>query len=332
MHFEPSAGQEAGKPWIVVIGTSSGGGEALEQLAADLKPGLNACVLVVRHMSPAASAAHLAKRMQTRCPLVCSAAKEGAALMAGQIHVAQADHHLLVDESKIWVVRGARENRWRPAIDTLFRSAAVSHRSRTIGVLLTGYLDDGVAGLAAVKKCGGISVVQDPVDCDQPDLPQNALDRVDVDFCVPLSQLGDLLNRLVESEPAAPVPIPAEIEVEARISNHMAGGMAALQEWGIKSSQTCPDCGGVLWESKPGMPKTFRCHTGHAFASETLDAANLEKIDETLWVALRLFQEREALLQKMASSTSGITRESLNDRLQEVGGHIRRFQDLLGIH
>jgi len=316
---------------LVVIGTSAGGYDALQELLALLPVDFNAAILIVKHLPPYASADTLVGRLQRSCRLHCEVAVDGAPITRGRVYLARADHHLLVDRNKIWVTRGARENRWRPAIDSLFRSAAVAHSTGVIGVILTGYLDDGVAGLTAVKRCGGLAIVQDPVDADHPELPLNALDRVEVDHCVPLQQIPPLLVRLVDIHPAAAAPVPPDIATEARISLTAASTIQDLSDWGLTAPITCPDCGGVLFENKGGGTLHLRCHTGHTFGPDSLNVAQTQKIEQTLWVALRLFQEKREVLAKLLKESCGPSWDSVRERIQETEGHALRIKEILGI-
>jgi two-component system chemotaxis response regulator CheB len=249
-------------------------------------------------------------------------------LQPGHICVAPTDRHLLIDESKVWVVRGPRENRWRPAIDTLFRSAAVSHRSRVIGVILTGFLDDGTAGLSAIKRCGGICIVQDPDDAAFPDMPRTALANVAVDYCVPLAEIGGLITRLVAKQSVAAPAIPRDLLTEARIARSALSQIATVDSIGEKTPLTCPDCGGVLWElNGDGIPR-FRCHTGHAYTSDQLLQAQSSRIEETLWRALRMFEERKNLLKTM-SAGGKVDSTSAEERILQAEEDIRRLRGIL---
>ncbi|RYD78304.1 MAG: chemotaxis protein CheB [Verrucomicrobiaceae bacterium] len=258
---------------VIVIGASAGGTEAVEQLVAGLAPDIRAAVLIVRHLPAETPASFLVRRLRSRTTIPCLEAKEGAELLSAHVVIAPSDNHLLVDGSRTRVVHGPRENRWRPSVDTLFRSAAVSHGSRVIGVILSGMLDDGTAGMSAIKSCGGICVVQDPEEAAYPDMPRNVLNNVTVDHCAPVAEIASLLGRLVDERVPAAEPLPPDILVEDRIARSAVSDMDAVEELGERSVLTCPDCGGVLWRlSNDGFPR-FRCHTGHVYSPEQLEAA-----------------------------------------------------------
>ena len=180
---------------IIVVGASAGGVNALATLAEGLPPDLPASVLVALHLAPGVTSI-LPEILARAGRLPAVHPKDGEAYEKGKIYVAPPDHHLLVREGHLRLTRGARENLHRPAIDPLFRSAALAHGPRVIGVVLTGSLDDGTAGLSAVKRCGGTAVVQDPSDASHPSMPAAALKNVAVDHSVPLSEMAALLARL----------------------------------------------------------------------------------------------------------------------------------------
>ncbi len=313
---------------IVVVGTSSGGSEALAKLAEALPESLDACVFIVRHLSPESSASYIVSQLRKHTKLPCHEARDGALLQPGHICVAPADNHLLIDDSKVWVVHGPRENRWRPSIDALFRSAAVAHRNRVIGVVLSGSLDDGTAGLLAIKRCGGICIVQDPDDAAFPDMPRNALSNVAVDHCVPLAHIGGLIGKMVGKQSASAPAVPTDLLVEARIALSALSEMGTVETIGERTALTCPDCGGVLWEVNGGGFSRFRCHTGHAYSPDQLLCAQSVRIEETLWRALRMFEERKNLLKTMISGGRFIT-ASTSEQLSQAEEDIRRLRTML---
>jgi len=155
---------------------------------------------------------------------------------------------MLIGKKKMLVTKGARENRYRPGIDPLFRSAAVSHGPAVIGVILTGMLDDGTAGMAAIKQCGGITVVQEPKDAAYPDMPQNALNNVKVDYCIAIAEMGSLLEKLTHQPRGEFKPIPRDVRTEAVIAERVLSDVAEVNSLGEQVPYNCPNCGGVLWE------------------------------------------------------------------------------------
>jgi two-component system chemotaxis response regulator CheB len=312
------------KPRVIVVGASSGGTEAVGQLLQLLPKDLMSCVLVVRHLAPELSASYLARRLSDYGGIPCVEARDGGPIVPGRAFIAPADHHLLIDEDKLWVVHGARENRWRPSIDTLFRSAAVSHRNGVLGVVLSGLLDDGVAGMAAIKACGGITLVQDPHEAACPDLPRNVLRNVEVDHCLRVADLANAITDLVLRDPPAGITVPYEITAEARIAKDVAVGIQNTEPLGERTGYTCPDCGGLLWEVFTGACRHYRCHTGHSFGPATLLAAQKNQIEHTLWAALRMFEERKNLLKNMSWDA-----RSIMERMDEADRHIDILRSLL---
>jgi len=289
---------------IVAIGASAGGVRVLLQLAAALPTPLPAALLVVLHVGTHRSL--LPELMGARGDNPVLHPADGQPVQPGTIYVAPPDHHMLVASGAIRLQRGPKENHARPAIDPLFRSVALEYGPRAIGVVLSGRLDDGTAGLQAIRQCGGLAVVQDPDDAEQPDMPASALAHVAVDHCVPASRLADTLMALVEQPVIAVAPaVPASLASEQAISIGADDPMQHLNAIGTRSRFACPDCNGVLWELNGSRPKRYRCHTGHGFTLRGLAHTQAESTDEALWSALRALQEREALLRELAVAGTG---------------------------
>lgn len=289
---------------VVVIGASAGGMDALTRLVAQLPKDFPAAIFVVNHMSADSTGVAVLNGMRASGSLECTQARDEEAINGNHIYLAPADNHLLVLKGKVRVTKGARENRSRPAIDPLFRSAAVAYRSRVIGVVLTGYLDDGTAGLLAIQRCGGVCVVQDPRDAAYPDMPRNAMKRVKVDHSVPLAEMGALLTGLISRRRVKDHPVPKDIAIEAKIAERVLSDVGSVDALGDQVPFNCPNCGGVLWEIEKGTSLRYRCHTGHSFSCDVLLAEQTRKIEETMWVALRMFEERRNLLVTMSDRNS----------------------------
>jgi two-component system chemotaxis response regulator CheB len=237
--------------------------------------------------------------------------------------VAPPDHHLLIEPGVVRATRGPKENRFRPAIDPLFRSAAQTYGPRVIGVILTGYLDDGTAGLWTIKKLGGTAVVQDPNDAVIPFMPQNALAHVDVDYCLPLDEIAPLLVRLTTAatDEKGVYPVPKEVQIEIDIAKEQKALDAGVLELGEPSNYACPECHGVLLQLKEGTRSRFRCHTGHAYSIESLMADITAKMDDAVWNSIRAFDEGELFMRHMAEHLgSGENRaaESFLKRAEDV--------------
>jgi two-component system chemotaxis response regulator CheB len=315
---------------VIVVGASAGGLDALVRLVSQLPAKLPAAVMVVQHMSADASADVLVSALQSAAELECSEARNGAPIKAGHIYVAPADQHLLLSGRKMLVTKGARENRSRPGIDPLFRSAAVAHGNRTIGVLLTGQLDDGTAGLIAIKRCGGTCVVQDPRDAAYPAMPSNALHHAEVDHCVPIAAMGALLGSLLKKQPKKLLRVPKDVAIEARIAERVLSDLESVNALGKQVPFNCPGCGGVLWEVTAGKGgHRYRCHTGHSYTASVLLAEQAAKIEETLWVALRMFEERRNLLSTVAKAKRGAAARAADERARESSVHVERIRAML---
>ena len=291
---------------IVVIGASAGGVNALLTLVKALPPGFPAAVLIVLHIGSHRSM--LPALLTSRGSHRAIHPQDGERLAPGTIYVAPPAHHMLIDADGegdvVRLTRGAKEHHARPAIDPLFRSAALACGPRVIGVILTGRQDDGTAGLQAVKACGGITVVQDPADAEEPGMPTSALRHVQVDHCVPLRLLGDVLARIA-GQPIEPVPDtpPTWLAEEHAVATAGADPVQQLNAIGRPSTFSCPECNGVLWEIENSKPVRYRCHTGHAFSITTLEATQLTATEDALWGAIRALQEREALLRRLAAES-----------------------------
>jgi two-component system chemotaxis response regulator CheB len=289
---------------LIVIGASSGGVAALRQLASGLPTDLGAAVLIVLHVG--AHESILPELIARDCPLPVAHAIDGEPLRAATIRIAPPDHHLNVDDGHLRLRRSPRENHARPAIDPLFRTAALDFGPRVIGVILTGMLDDGTAGLQAVKQAGGIAIVQDPHDAVEASMPASALAHCAVDHCVSLADMPALLARLVASpvQPEA-TPMPESLQRnthEQALSQGTGDYLEHLRAIGHPSSLTCPDCHGGLWQVRGADPVRYRCHTGHAYTTRTLDVAVAEETDGALWSALRALHERAIVLEQLAQT------------------------------
>ena len=284
---------------IIVVGASAGGIDALRVLTAALPADLSASLFIVVHTSPAAPGM-LAEIFSRSGILPATYAIDGERIEKGRIYVAPPDHHLLIEPNRMRVTRGPKENRFRPAVDPLFRSAAQTYGPRVVGVILTGYMDDGTAGLWTVKRLGGTAVVQDPTDALVPFMPRNAVTHVNVDYCLPLEQIAPLLVRLTTEAAEGDYQVPKEVEIELNISKEQNAIDAGVLQLGAPSNYACPECHGVLLQMKEGTLFRFRCHTGHAYSVESLLADITEKMDDALWNSIRAFEEGELFMRHMA--------------------------------
>lgn len=306
---------------MIVVGASAGGVEALMTLVSGLPADLPAAVLIVLHI-PAQSTSILPRILQRAGPLPAAHALDGMALRPGRIYIAPPDYHLLVEPGLVRVVHGPRENRHRPAIDPLFRSAALAYGPRVVGVVLSGTLDDGTAGLHAIKMRGGVAVVQDPADALYGDMPRNALEYVDVDFCLPVRDIPPRLVQLaqtavgVKGDPVAGAT-PSDMEYEADIARLDPEALNDEDKPGVPSVYACPECHGTLWEVHEGNVLRFRCRVGHAYSAESLLADHNDSLERALWVALRALEENASITRRLAERARDNRLEAARARFEE---------------
>jgi two-component system chemotaxis response regulator CheB len=319
---------------IVVVGASAGGMEALQNLVSRLPPDFPGSLFVVWHLAPGTKSI-LPQILSKAGPLKAANPEDGDRIEPGRIYVAPNDHHMLLEKGTIRVARGPKENRFRPAIDPLFRSAAYLYGPRAIGVVLTGALDDGTAGLWTIKLRGGTAIVQEPSEALIRSMPLSALDNVEVDYKLSAAEIGELLALLVrEDAPAAP-RIAAEEDEKTERELHIAKERDALEEgvfgFGELSPFTCPECHGVLSMLREGKVVRFRCHTGHAFSADSLLAANSEELEARLWDAVRASDESVFLLNRLAEefARSGNTAaaERCFDEAREMHERLRPVRE-----
>jgi two-component system, chemotaxis family, protein-glutamate methylesterase/glutaminase len=282
---------------VVVIGASSGGVEALSTLAANLPAGLAAAVFVVLHVNPDAPS-YLPAILNRAGALPAAHAVDDEPIRRGRIYVAPPGMQTYVHRGRISVKRGPVENLHRPAIDPVFRTAAHHYGPRVIGIVLSGALDDGAAGLLSIKRAGGVAIVQDPDDAAFPSMPTQALERVGPDFCVPVDQIGAVVVELVASGVGG--SLSAEIPLETSEEAASPDEAYKSEELGSPAGITCPDCSGNLWEIDEGPNIRYRCRVGHAYSEEAIARAQDASVERAMWTALRAVEERVALLKKLA--------------------------------
>lgn len=251
------------------------------------------------HLAPEAPSV-LPEILNRKSALPVSVARSGAPVRRGSAIIAPPDRHLILEHDRVLLVHGPRENRHRPSIDVLFRSAAVAYGPRVTGVVLSGMQDDGAAGLWAIKRRGGAAVVQHPIDAEFPDMPHNAMQTVAVDAAVPMRQMAQTLIKLAsEALDVETEDVPASMEKEVRMAQNESS-MEALDTMGERVPLTCPECGGALWELQSAGPR-FRCHTGHAFSLNSLATEQSIQVEAAIWAALRRLEESERLAEKMSA-------------------------------
>jgi two-component system chemotaxis response regulator CheB len=285
---------------IVVMGASAGGLEVVAQIVELLPSALPAAVFVVIHTGPDTPGV-LPQILTRRGELTARHAVDGEKIQHGVIYCAPPDQHLLVEDGRVQVLQGPKENGFRPAIDPLFRSAAAAHATRVVGVILSGALDDGVHGLLRIKQRGGVAIVQNPEEAIVDALPLNAIKYVEVDHIAEAKKIAGLLVRLADQPASEEVPPMQQDEV---IEATVADGVHHILESGkpghAPSAFTCPDCGGSLWEMTNGKLVRYRCHVGHVYTADSLVMEKDSALENVLWSALRALEESVALRHRMA--------------------------------
>jgi two-component system chemotaxis response regulator CheB len=319
---------------LIVVGASAGGVEALQVLLRGLPADLPAAILIVTHTMPRGP--YLLPEILSRVTsLPVVKPHEDTRIEPGKIYVAPPDHHLLVQESRLRLSKGPKENRSRPAIDPLFRTAAAAYGPRVIAVVLTGMLDDGTAGASAVRERGGTVVVQDPADALYPSMPASALRYVGADYVSPLANIAALLGGLVREAVDFPPERPksATNDIESRFLEMKNMNIADMDAIGARSGVSCPECHGPIWKIKDGAVQRYRCHVGHAYTAMTMLEGQADVQETHLWQAMRLMTDRVSLMLELRSHAQheGRTEEaaSFDAHVKRLQKHIESIRDIL---
>jgi two-component system chemotaxis response regulator CheB len=289
---------------IIVMGASAGGVETLLKFIGTLPQNLDASVFIVLHLSPF-SVSNLPAIMSRAGVLKATHPKDGEEIKPGHIYIAPPDHHLLLEKGHtVAVKKGPKENRFRPSIDALFRSAALIYGPRVIGVILSGLLDDGTSGMWNVRRCGGFTIVQDPADALYPSMPKNVLQYVDVDQMLPASEIGFVLSQLAGQKAPRRPKLTREymklLEMEVIIASHDNAFELGILDKGQLTTFACPECKGALVSIKEGEIIRFRCHTGHAYTASNLLAGITQQVEEKLWEAMQGLEATNMLLKQIS--------------------------------
>jgi two-component system chemotaxis response regulator CheB len=321
---QPAPLLEPARRDVIVIGASAGGVQALRTVVRNLPEGLPGTVFVVLHM-PMGSRSSLPSILDRAGHLPAREARDGEEFLPGTVLVAPPDHHLLIQDGQTRLVRGPKVNGYRPAVDVLFHSAARWYGPRVIGVVLSGALSDGAEGLQAIKRHRGAAVVQS--DAVHPSMPVSAVARADVDAAVPAEEIAASLIMLIEMSEEASAngggpSIAAPLEMsKAELTN------------GTLTGFTCPECGGPIWELEPEQLGTFACHVGHRFSAQSMLEQHREAVERALWGAIRILDERAALVTRLAErmTAQGGERsaQKFAERAREAAGHADVIRALL---
>lgn len=309
---------------IIVIGASAGGFTAISRLVASLEDNLQAAIFVVLHTSLHSDAEVIREMLQEHTIMHCKVAEHGEAITMGCIYIASADRHMLIDEGKILIQKGAYENHYRPSIDVLFRSAAATYGACVTGIILSGIPDDGTSGMYAIKRSGGICIVQDPAEAEFPNMPLNVINNVQVDYQIPAAEMGRLLTRLLPGKPCDKGEIPDAVKLEAQITRRMSTNPEDMRKLGPPTDLTCPDCGGTLHRIQEDVIPRYRCYTGHSYTASSLEDLQLMRLEESLWTAIRMMEERRNLLFSIPDSS----RQKV-EKAEELDVHVSRLKAML---
>ena len=289
---------------LIVIGASAGGLEAISDIVGRLPADLDVAILIAVHTGAEATS-YLPEILARRTKLPVAFANNTGKIEPNQIYIAPPNYHLTVEEGRMCLSHGPKENGFRPAVDPLFRTAARVYGNRVMGVILSGALDDGTYGLKMIKDAGGVTVVQDPEQATHPGMPSSALRFVDVDYVLPTEDIAKLIASSTNgglaamAGPRRPAPKKKQ-EPEPQHQSEETNVEEMEETFGAPSGLTCPDCGGALWRLQNGALTRFRCHVGHQFTTEGLDAQQQKAVEEALWSAVRILEERAQLRKDMA--------------------------------
>ncbi|WP_407431358.1 chemotaxis protein CheB [Arcticibacter sp.] len=318
---------------IIVIGASAGGFKAITELVSKIPADLPAAIMVVLHLSKVSMVEVMQHHMQKHTSFRCSIAADGDAIREGNLYLAPTDRHMIVKAGVIRITRGPHENRWRPSIDVLFRSTAVAYSSSTIGIVLTGMLDDGTSGMSAIKRSGGICIVQEPGEAEFPDMPSNVLLNVDVDYRVHISDIGYVLQDIFSKPSRKQHVIPRDLQIEADITERMTSSIDEMEQIAKNSVFTCPECGGGLWKLNNDPAHRYRCHTGHTYNEKVLLETQAENTEASVWVSIRMMEERKSLLKTISKHEKHAgnlqASSSYNESADSIDVHIERLKNFL---
>jgi two-component system chemotaxis response regulator CheB len=305
---------------IIAIGCSAGGVEALPRILQQLPADLPAAILIVQHLA-SNGPRYLADILNRQARVGVAWGEQGAKVTPGCVYVAPPDLHMLVTDGHLQLARTARENHSRPSIDKLFRSVAAEYTSRAIGVLLTGMLDDGVAGLRAIRDAGGTVIVQHPGEAAYPEMPTRAVETLHPERVLPLDDIGGELLSLIQ-EQVTPGQVPRDIALEASFDRDPFREPAAMDQLGIRTSLVCPECTGPMWQIGNEQPRRYRCYLGHVASARQMLDANDNEVESALWSAVRALHDRATTLETLSNDAkhigNGYAAEDYQSRASEA--------------
>ncbi len=298
--------------FIIVVAASAGGLSAPTEFGTEFNQEIDASFFIVLHLSRTGISDFLPHRLKPSISLRCEIPAEEVAIESGHIYMAPPNQQLLEKRGKIILGRGPEENRWCPSVDVLFKSAAAAYSTRVIGVILIGSLDEGTAGMLAIKRSGGKTIVQYPNEAEYPDMPWSVISNMEGDFSISLSKIGEAILPLTQTEPEK-IDAPQDVIIESEIAERVVVDYKNIKQIGEKSIYACPDCGGGLWtiHNKGKMADRYRCHIGHSYSEKDLIVKQGEVLQSTLWAGLRIMEGRRNFWKKMEDDHSkrGLSRK-----------------------
>jgi two-component system chemotaxis response regulator CheB len=317
---------------IIVVGASAGGVETLQKFFSAVSPDIPAAFFVVLHVQPHVPS-YMPQLISRSSRMEAVHPRHNDRIRRGRIYVAPPDYHLLLAKGRVQLNHGPRENHHRPAIDPLFRTAAGVYGERAAGIVLSGTLDDGAAGLKEIQMKGGLTIVQDPADALYPDMPRNALAALDPDICAPVAEIPMLLEQSIQQTVEKNAMKRTKDKGTKPESKKMLSLARTNERLGAPSGFVCPECNGPLWEMKNGRSELYRCLVGHAYGPENLFAAQSEEVERSLWVALRALEERVELQHRLAQRSHKdnhhLTSKQFRAKATENAQHARLIREVL---
>lgn len=319
---------------IIVVGASAGGMRAISGLLKSFTEKINASIFIVIHISANSMIEVILGHLQKHSKFPCRIAQDGDQIANKTVYLAPSDRHLSLTRDKIIVQKGPFENRYRPSIDVLFRTAAAAYDSCVIGIVLTGLLDDGTSGMSAIKQSGGVCMVQDPDEAEFSDMPRNVINNIEVDYVVSVNEMGYIITDILTRKECEPSEVPKIVKKEAEISLRMNSSIERTDQLGSPSLISCPDCGGALFKVEDPFVERYRCYTGHSFTKKRLEDSIHKKLEESLWTAKRMMEERKNLLDNLYDADELKKNNSpmaklKAERTAQLQTHIQRLKKML---
>jgi two-component system chemotaxis response regulator CheB len=321
--------------FVVVIGASAGGAAILSQVLNQFTSSMPIAVFIAMHVSKASIGEMLVRRLQKYTSFKCKIPATNELIKSEHVYFARPDHHLMLKKNKIILGKGPHENRYRPSIDALFRSAAAEYGNKAIGIILSGMLEDGASGMLSIKRAGGSCIVQDPEEAQFPDMPKAVLKYLKPDYKIATSEVGAAISAIISrpKKKSGKNKIPKDIIKEAQIAEQVNIRIDELKELGKQSLYSCPDCGGGLWEIESSGSTRYRCHTGHAYSENGLLSSMEVTTEAALWTALRILEERRNLLktlsEKKRKNGSPTVADGYRKRIKELELQIKNLRTVL---